>query len=507
MSAPASKKHMAAAAGLAVAIGLLASGAARAEPFPTPPAPAEPRPLSVAPPVEQKLPNGLRVVLAERKGVRLVTAQLLVLSGSEVDPDKLAGLAAMTATLLTKGTQRHDATALANAAEALGASLESGAGWNRSAVSITVAEPLLNPALALVAEAVMQPAFAQAELDRARAQALDELKVAYARPGTVASLTAERLLFGAGAYGHPADGTPASLARVGRNDLLALHRAYYRPDNAVLVLAGDITPSSARRLAAKHFGAWRKPAAPLLAAPTASAPAAPAASASAASAPSSLTARTVVVDMPQSGQAGAVMIMPAPPSRVPLAERAIGQVTNVVLGAGYSSRLNQEIRIKRGLSYGAGSSLDARRQSGALRASVQTKNESAAEVVGLVQTEFDRLISTPVPDDELAARKATVIGAFSRSVETTAGLGGAVAALVVAGVPIDDLGKRIDALAAVNPADVQRYAAAHFGTDGRRVVVAGDAAKFVPALQKMAPNLVTVKQDALDLENPAELSR
>jgi len=132
---------------------------------------------------------------------------------------------------------------------------------------------------------------------------------------------------------------------------------------------------------------------------------------------------------------------------------------------------------------------------------VQTKNESAAEVIGLVQAEFDRLIGTPVPPDELAARKATVIGSFSRSVETTAGLGGAVAALVVAGAPIDDLGKRIDALGAVSAADMQRYAAANFGADKRRVVVAGDATKFGAALQKMAPNLVSVKQDALDLEN------
>ena len=505
MSAPASKNTAIAACGrrtftraatatLATAVALLAAGAARAEPYPTPPEPAAPRPLSVAPPVEQKLPNGLRVVLAERKGVRLVTAQLLVLSGSETDPAKLAGVASITATLLTRGTHQHDASALANAAEALGGSLDSAAGWNRSVVSITVAEPLLDPALGLVAEAAMQPAFAQAELDRARTQALDELKVAYAQPGTVASLAAERLLFGAATYGHPADGTPDSLARITRDDLLALHRTYYRPDNAVLVLAGDIDATSARRLAAKHFGAWKKPAKALPAA-------------AAASAPSPLAARTVLVDMPQSGQAGAVMIVPAPPSRVALAERATGQVTNTVLGAGYSSRLNQEIRIKRGLSYGAGSSLDARRQGGALRASVQTKNESAAEVVGLMQAEFDRLISTPVPADELAARKATVIGGFSRSVETTAGLGAAVAALVVAGVPIDDLGKRIDALGAVSPADVQRYAAANFGADGRRVVVAGDAAKFGSALQKMAPNLVTVKQNALDLENPAALSR
>lgn len=486
MSAPITK----AGAAFAVAVAWLAAGGiAQAQPYPTPPAPAAPRPLSVQTPVEAKLPNGLRVVLAERRGVRLVTAQLLILSGSEADPQKLPGLASMTATLLTKGTRRHSATALATAAEALGASLESGAGWNRSVVTVTVAEPLLDAALGLVAEVAMQPTFAKPEIERARAQALDDLKVAYARPTTLATLAAERLLFGGAAYGHPAGGTPASLARITRDDLVALHRERYRPDNAVLVLAGDLDAASARRLAAKHFGAWKAVGKPPAAAPIEPAP---------------LATRIAAIDMPQSGQAGVVLVVPAPPSNT---DRAAGAVTNAVLGGDYSSRLNQEIRIKRGLSYAAFSGLDARRQVSALRASVQTKNESAAEVVGLVQKEFDRLISTPVPEDELAARKTTLIGSFSRSVETTAGLGGAVASLIVAGVPTDDLGRRIAALQAVTAADVQRYATANFGADKRRVVVAGDAGKFGAALKALAPDLQTIKADGLELENAEALIR
>jgi zinc protease len=470
--------------------GLLAALAVQAQPYPAPPAPAAPRPLAVQPPVEQKLPNGLRIVLAERRGVRLVTAQLLVLSGSEADPEKLSGLATLTATLLTKGTRKHNATALATAAEALGGSLDSGAGWNQSAVSITVAEPLLDPALALVAEVAMQPTFTQAELDRARIQALDELKVAYAQPGTVASRAANRVLYGAAAYGHPASGTPASLQRITRDDMVSLHRSRYRPDNAVLVLAGDIDAARARRLAARHFGSWKAPAQRLAAVGPVT--------------PNSLTTPVTVIDMPSSGQAAAVLVTPAPPGNT---ERAVGQVTNTVLGGGYSSRINQEIRIKRGLSYGAGSRLDARRQAGALLASVQTKNESAADVVGLLQVEFDRLIATPVPADELAARKATLIGAFSRSVETTAGLAGAVGSLVVIGVPPDDLGKRIDALGAVTADDVQRYAATYFAAPKRRVVVAGDVAKFGPAMKTLAPTAPTIRQDALDLENSEGLTR
>ena len=462
---------------------------ARAQNLDTPPQPGAPRPLAIATPIEQRLPNGLRVVLAERRGVQLVTAQLVVLSGSEVDPPQRAGLASMTAGLLTKGTRRHSATALAQAAESLGGALDSSAGWHQSEVAITVTLPKLDAALGLVSEVVQQPVFAQAELDRLRAQALDELKVAYSRPGTLAGWAAQRLLFGSGAYGHPAGGTPASLARVARVDLLALHAARYRPDNAVLVLAGDLDAADALRLARRHFGAWKassRAAAPM-----------PLRSGTA------LAQTTAVIDLPASGQAAVIVAAPLPPLG---AERATAAVMNAVLGGGYSSRLNQEIRIRRGLSYGAGSALDARPGGGSLRAVVQTKNESAAEVLGLVQTELDRLVAAPVGADELAARKATLIGDFSRSVETTAGLGAAVKALIVAGLPLADLGQRIAALSAVGADAVQRYAAAHLVAAGRRVVVAGDAARFAPALKASAPDLSVVAVDKLDLDLGSALS-
>ncbi|MEP7099969.1 MAG: pitrilysin family protein [Burkholderiales bacterium] len=477
-------RHLAALA----LLGASLASAAQAQDFDTPPKPGAPRPLSIAAPIEQRLPNGLRVVLAERRGVQLVTAQLVVLSGSEVDPAQKAGLSAMTAGLLTKGTRRHSATQLAQAAESLGGALDSGAGWHQSEVAITVTVPKIDAALALVSEVVQQPAFAQAELERSRMQALDELKVAYSNPGTLAALTAQRLLFGAGAYGHPAGGTPASLARLTRADLVALHAARFRPDNAVLVLAGDLDAEAALQLARRHFGAWK----PAGAAP---APAPMPVNAS-------LTTPVVAIDMPQSGQAAVVIASPLPPLG---ADRATAAVLNSVLGGGFSSRLNQEIRIRRGLSYGAGSSLDARPDGGSLRAVVQTKTESAAEVVTLVQAELDRLAATPVGNNELAARKATLIGDFSRSVETTAGLGAAVKALIVAGLSTADLRTRIESFAAVNAADVQRYAAANLGAAGRRVVVAGESAKFADALKAASPGLVIVPATQLDLDRATGL--
>ncbi len=461
----------------------------QAQPFETPPPPAAPRELRIGAPTEQTLPNGLRVVLAERRGVQLVSAQLLVLSGSEADPAQRAGLASLTAGLLTKGTKRYSASALAQAAETLGGSLESAAGWNQSAVTITVAVPQLDAALGLVAEAVLRPTFAQTEVERLRTQALDDMKVAYSQPGTLASLAAQHMLFGTGAYGHPASGTPVSLPRVTRADLQALHTQRFRPDNAVLVLAGDLDAASALKLAKKHFGGWKKPATALPAANLAS---------------TGLPLELAVIDMPKSGQAAVVVVLPVPDSE---RDRAARDVMNSVLGGGYSSRLNQEIRIKRGLSYGAGSRLEARRQGGVLRVSVQTKNESAAEVLGLVQGELDGLIKAPVGSDELGARKATLIGNFSRSVETTAGLNEAVGALIVAGRSPAELQRRIEMLSAVSPAEIQAYAAATLVPARRRVVVAGVAAQFMDALKAQGAPVTVVPQDALDLERGDSLTR
>ena len=180
---------------------------------------------------------------------------------------------------------------------------------------------------------------------------------------------------------------------------------------------------------------------------------------------------------------------------------------NSVLGGGYSSRLNQEVRIKRGLSYGAGSPLDARREAALFRVAVQTKNESAAEVVGLVQAEIDRLMKEPIPAEELAARKLTLIGGFSRSVETTAGLAAAIRALVVANRSPAELKERIGELEAVSAADIQHYAAAHLGSANRRLAVAGEARAFSAALKASEPGLVIVGQDALDLERSDGLGR
>jgi zinc protease len=460
-----------------MAVGLLTHMPVSAQPFDTAPPPTAPRPLSLAAPQEQTLPNGLRVVVAERRGLPLVTAQLLVLTGTVADPPGRAGLAALTAGLRARGTRGQSASAQAQAAEALGSTLDSAADWHHSSVQMTVTTPRLGAALALLAQAALQPAFAAAELERLRSEMRDELGVRYASPGTQAALVAQQAVFGDGAYARPVRGTPASLQAITRADVVALHTAHFRPDNAVLVLAGDVNLAEGLALARRHFARWQAPATPLP----------PHAAVAGIPAKELLT----LVDMgAAAGQASVTVALPMPARGA--ANNAVGAVTNAVLGLGYSSRLSQEIRIKRGLSYSAFSSLEARRDGGLLTATAQTKNESAAEVLALMHAQLDSLLQAPVPADELAARKATIIGNLSRSVETTAGLAGQLATLVAAGLPPDALRGRIAALSSVDAAAVQTFARQHYGTDQRRAVVAGDAAQFEAALRKGVPGLVKV---------------
>jgi zinc protease len=173
-----------------------------------------------------------------------------------------------------------------------------------------------------------------------------------------------------------------------------------------------------------------------------------------------------------------------------------------VLGGSYSARLNQEIRIKRGLSYGAGSVLDARRQAGSFGGSAQTKNPSAVEVAGLLLDQFERL-STAAPDaDELVARKASLSGNFGFTLETTRGLLAEVADLAVYGLPLDELAHYLDKVQAVSADQVRTFAQAHLDRDGVSVIVAGDAQQFADALNKAYPKTERYTAAGLDLDSP-----
>lgn len=449
----------------------------------TPPPPATPRSVQFPKPVEKTLANGLRVIVIQRAGTPLVTAQLVIKNGAEVDPPELAGLGNMLADLITKGTETRSATQIAEAIEALGGSLYSSARWDSTRVGVDVMSSKTGPAVEILADVVRRPTFKAEEIERLRQQTLDDLIVELGEPGSIARYVAARVIFGDAPYGQPLGGTPESLIRIDRNDFLKYHQRWYRPDNAILVMGGDIKASNAFALAQQFFGDWKQPAEPLPALPTPK----PVVSAQ---------PRVVVVDKPDAGQAAVLVARAGIERNSPDYFR--GLVANSVL-SGYSGRLNQEIRIKRGLSYGAGSLLDTRRNVGPFVASAQTKNQSALQVAELLLEEVNRLATGPVPDIELTPRKAVVVGNFARNLETAAGLVSQVATLAVYGISFDEINNYISNVQKVAAADVQQFAGSRLDAKSTSIVIVGNAADFLPELRKKYSQVEVIPVAALDL--------
>jgi zinc protease len=450
-----------------------------------PPAPAAPRAMATPTVVERTLSNGLRVIVAKSTDLPIVNAQLVIAGGAAADPADRAGLAAMTAGLASEGAGGRSAPEIASTLEALGASIGGGAGADATTVFMSAPTASADQAGAVLADVVQRPDFAEAEVARNRTRAVNGLRVNLRQPGPLANVVLNRLAFGAAPYGAPASGTPDSIGAITRDELVAFHDRWWRPDNAALIITGGMEPEEAFAFADRTLGGWERPsgAVPVVANRSGAVPA----------------PRVVVIDLPGAGQAAVAAAVRAPSRSdegyYPLA------VVNSIIGGGQNGHLFQEVRAIRGLSYGAYSSLQARVDGGLLSATTQTKNESAAEVVGLVLNEFDRLRTEAVTEQAVTDREAFVTGNFSRSVETTGGLGGVLADAVTYGLPLTEVGTYAGKINATTPAGV-RAAAQGVSSDQAYVVVVGEASMFIDALRAAHPDVVVIPAAELDLDSP-----
>jgi zinc protease len=307
------------------------------------------------------------------------------------------------------------------------------------------------------------------------------------QPGALSQFVIGRALFGDAPYGHSHTGTMETVHAIKREDIVKLYQTYYVPENAALILSGNLTLEQGRKYAEQFFGEWKG-----------SLPSQPA--------PPSGTAKewkptNVVIDMPEAGQAAVSVARPGV-KRSSLDYYA-GIVANASLGSGFVSRLNREIRIKRGLSYGARSSLEARRDVGPFVATAQTKNESADEVAKLMQIELKRLKTEPVQGDELKSRQAVLVGSYARSLETNGGFVGKISAMITNDLPLDTINKFIPAVNAITSADVSAFAEKYFESPLSLIIV-GKAADFIEPLKKDFPDVRVIPVPELDL-NRAEL--
>ena len=406
-----------------------------------------------------KLSNGLPVWLVEHHEVPLAQINVIVRSGSAADPIGKYGVGSLTAAMLDEGAGTRSSLELADALEFLGANLSTTSSFDYSAVRLSVPVSRLADALPLMSDVTLRPTFPAADLDRIRKERLTALLQARDNPAALIQIAFPRVIFGpTHRYGTSANGLPPAIEAFTVADLQAFYRAHYRPDNATLLVVGDVTAASIMPMLEKQFGSWRPEGmAPLVA----EVPTAP-----------QLKARQIyIVDKPEAAQSQIRIGWVGVPRST--SDYAALEVLNTILGGSFTSRLNQNLREKNGYSYGASSAFDMRRSAGPFLAAAGVQTDKTGPAVAEFFNELTA-IQTPIPADELAKAKNNVALSFPGEFETTGDLTRKLEELVVYNLPDDTFSNFVPAVNKVTAADLQRLAAQYIQPDKMAVVVVGD---------------------------------
>ncbi|HEX9894174.1 MAG TPA: pitrilysin family protein, partial [Gemmatimonadales bacterium] len=422
-----------------VALGLSGTPLPAQEYPKTPPAPLPLTAASFPPFQEETLPNGLRILVVENRKQPIVSLSLSFAAGGLFDPAGKEGLADMVAGLLTKGAGTRSAEEIAEAIEGAGGSLSAGAGSDFLSINATVLTPSLSLAFELLADVAAGPTFPEKEVGLLRTQTLSGLQVELSQPASLAERAVRKALYGEHPYG--ASSTPASVRAITRNDIVAFHRARVRPDGALLVLAGDVSLTEVRRLAARSLRPWISPPTPT---PTVLDP------------PARSRPELVLVHRPGSVQSniliGNLTFAPNDPRWY------AATVANKVLGGGADSRLFMILREQKSWTYGAYSDLLRRRGTGAFIASAEVRTEVTDSALGEMLTQLRRIGSETVPAEEFEAAKGSLVGSYPLSIETAEQVAGAVANARLYGLAPDYVQTYRVRLGAINAEQAQAAA-------------------------------------------------
>ena len=436
---------------------------------------------------DSRLANGMRMLAVKTGKVPLSTMTVLIRAGSATDPRAKAGQARLAADIATKGTPTQSAEEIATALERLGATIGTAAQVDGTYVSVTAPTATLGEASLILADIVRNASYPQEDFARERKRAEDNLKVALKDPGALAGMLLSPVVYGNSPYGTIAGGTPQSLAAISREDLLQFRQTWWRPELATVLVSGGIEPATATAIAQQAFGDWRVAGA---------APTPPSDLAG-----SELPARTLVVDLPGSGQAAVYAIARGIPRSDPSFYSAA--LANSILGGSSTGRLYEEIRVKRALSYGAYSNLAAQLGGGMVLANAQTKNESAADVAKIFLDEYRRIAGEALDPAAVENRKIFLAGAFRRQQKTSVGFNGILAGSLLRGVEPDEALAYADRIRAVSGAEATASFGKLVAPDRISIVIVGDAAKFVDKLKAIRPNVEVIPAAQLDLASAA----
>jgi zinc protease len=415
-----------------------------------------------------KLANGLTVIYDERPGLPIVAADLVVKTGSDANPPDRPGLANFTVAMLAQGAGKRDALQIADEAARLGSDLGTSSTMDASYVSTRALKKNFAAALNLLADVALRPTFPEAEVNRQRASRLASLAERRENPEIAVRQVMVAALYGPKhPYGHPEIGTGQGINSTTREDMLAFWKQNFVPNNAALVVAGNISEAELRALAEKEFGSWQA-GTPVKAA---------------LGTPETTAARLVLVDVPGSPQTQLCVAMVGVPRSTP--DYAALEVMNTSLGGLFSSRINLNLREEHGYTYGAGSVFVYRRGPGPFLVGSGVRTDVTAAAVGEIFKEIQRMAETSLTADELAMAKDSQVRSLPGLFETSANAAGSFANVYVYDLGADYYAKLPASLSAVTAEAVSGVAKKYL-IPGKLVVVAvGDRAKIEADLLKL----------------------
>ena len=419
-------------------------------------------------PESVKLSNGLTLILSQRKGLPLVAANLVVRTGSDSNPPDAPGLASFTAAMLDEGTATRSAPQIADQVAQLGASLTTSSSMDASIVATMALKPHFAAALDLLADVVRRPSFPSAEIDRQRAARLGQLVQQRESANALATQVVASVLYGDGhPYGYTELGTEASVRAMTRDRMVAFWKQNFVPNNAALVVAGDISMSELRGLSEKALGEWQ-PGTPVQPALVTPAPG---------------QSRIVIVDRPGAQQTQLRVATVGAARSSP--DFAALEVMNTALGGLFSSRINMNLREVNGYTYGARSQFVFRKSAGPFVVASGVRTDVTANAVTEVIKELRGMAAAPMPADELTRAKDSLTYSLPGDFETGTGAAGSFSNVYIYNLGLDFYAHYAEQVNAV-AADQALASARKYLVPERLIVVAvGDRAKIEPELRKL----------------------
>ena len=442
------------------------------------PAPGAPPMLRVPAWTRSTLGNGAELVVSEKHDLPLVSFTITMSGGyNQADPAARRGLADITAAMMSEGTRTRDGEALSSALQLLGTTVTVRIGGESGTIAFQCIAAKFPATLDILADMLVNPAFPAEALERLRAQRLVALVQARDQTSAIASRVFPRLVYG-DAHPYGQNVTEGTLKAITRDDVVAFHRAYFRPGQALVTVVGDVDASAAKASIEKALAAWprggEKPAfqyPPL---------------------PASRTSTIYLADKPGAAQSTFAIGIPGPPRST--SDYYALQVMNTILGGMFQSRLNANIREDKGYSYGVNSSFAFGKGPGAFRAGgdvVAAKSDAALQ-------EFMKELrgirgERPITDEELSTAKDALTQRLPGTFASAQSINNAIVALWTQGLPDDYYQQYAARIAAVRREDVVRAARQYVDVDHLVIVIVGDRAAIEGTLRAtgVAPIAIT----------------